>query len=220
MYLLKLPKISGKNYQPQKRFIHLEYKQLSIYRREKNMYPNQNQGQVQNKPTAAYILSLLGGILGLLASLAFIGLGALAYSALSSFDNYYASFDIEMFGWGWATLIGFGAWMLITSILVIVFARKLNANPLEHTKWGALILIFSIIGVGGLLAFIGGILALVYKPILVGSQPQYTPQQQYGPPPQNYAPPPQQPITRICPNCGKVLQENLRFCPNCGKQLN
>ncbi|TFH25175.1 zinc-ribbon domain-containing protein [Candidatus Bathyarchaeota archaeon] len=52
-------------------------------------------------------------------------------------------------------------------------------------------------------------------------------QQQYGPPPQNYAPPPQQqwgqpqqPITRICPNCGRVVQENLKFCPNCGKQLN
>src|SRR5665647_1951089 len=114
---------------------------------------------------------------------------------------------------------------LANTILVIVFARKLNANPLEHTKFGALILIFSIIGVGGLLAFIGGILALVYKPILVGAQPQYTPQQQYGPPSQNYAPlpqqqwgQPQQPITRICPNCGRVVQENLKFCPNCGKQ--
>jgi hypothetical protein len=117
--------------------------------------------------------------------------------------------------------------MLITSILIIVFAGKLKANPLEHSKWGALILIFSIIGVGGLLGLIGGILALVYKPILVGAQPQYgAPQQQYGPPPQSYGPPPQQqygqqqPITRICPNCGRVVQENLRFCPNCGKQLN
>ena len=35
--------------------------------REEKMYQNQN--QVQNKPTAAYILSLIGGILGLLASL-------------------------------------------------------------------------------------------------------------------------------------------------------
>ena len=89
------------------------------------MYANQNQGQIQNKPTAAYILSLLGGILGLLASLVFIGLGALAYSALSSFDSYYGgSLDIGIFGWGWATLVGFGAWILITSILVIVFAKK------------------------------------------------------------------------------------------------
>jgi len=188
------------------------------------------QNQVQNKPTAAYILSLLGGILGLLASLAFIAFGALAYWTLGSIDYYYGgSLDYGLFGWGWATLIGFGAWMLITSILIIVFAGKLKANPLEHTKWGALILIFSIIGLGGLLAFIGGILALVYKPILVGATQQYAPpQQQYGPPPQQpvYTQPPpqqnwgQQPITRICPQCGRVVQENLRFCPNCGKQLN
>ncbi len=185
------------------------------------------QNQVQNKPTAAYIISLLGGIFGLLASLAFIAFGALAYSALNSIDYYYGSADYGAFGWGWVTLVGLGAWMLITSILIIVFAGKLKANPLEHSKWGALILIFSIIGLGGLFGFIGGILALIYKPILVGAPQQYAPQQQYGPPPQQaYAQPPpqqnygQQPITRICPQCGRVVQENLKFCPNCGKQLN
>ncbi len=171
------------------------------------------QNQVQNKPTAAYVLSLLGGIIGLLISLAFIGLGALAYSAFSSYTDYYGFADLGAFGWGWGTLIGVGAWMLITSILVIVFAGKLKANPLEHSKWGALILVFSIIGVGGLLGFIGGILALVYKPILVGAQPQY------GPPQQQYAPPPQQPATNVCPQCGRIVQANERFCPNCGKQL-
>ncbi len=87
-----------------------------------------------------------------------------------------------MFGWNGAIFIGLGAWMFITAILKIIFAVKLNANPLEHTKWGALILIFSIIGLGGLLELIGGILALIYKPILVGA-----PQQQYGPPQQNWA---------------------------------
>lgn len=194
--------------------------QRMIHYGRKNMYQN----QVQNKPTAAYILSLLGGIFGLLASLVFIALGAVAYAAFSSIDYYYGGYaDYGAFGWGWATLIGIGVWVLIASILIIVFAGKLKAHPLEHTKWGALILIFSIIGLGGgLLAFIGGILALVYKPILVGAP------QQYGPPPQRAAytqPPPQQnwgqqPITRICPQCGRVVQENLKFCPNCGKQLN
>lgn len=81
--------------------------------------------------------------------------------------------------------------MLITSILIIVFAGKLKANPMEHTKWGALILIFSIIGLGGLFGFIGGILALIYKPILVGAPQQYGPPQQAAytqpPPQQNWA---------------------------------
>jgi hypothetical protein len=93
--------------------------------RDKNMYATQNQGQVQNKPTTAYILSLLGGILGLLASLAFIIYGVLANTALNSVDYYDgATVDYELFGWGGATLVGFGAWMLITSVLVIVFAKK------------------------------------------------------------------------------------------------
>jgi hypothetical protein len=199
-----------------KRFIHPQPKESAFIGEKKKMYP---QNQVLNKPTAAYILSLLGGIIGLLGSLALFALGALAYSALGAYTDYYGYVDYGAFGWGWATLIGFGAWMLITSILIIVFAGKLKANPLEHTKWGALILVFSIIGVGGLLGFIGGILALVYKPILAGA-PQ---QPYYGPPPQQAAyqqPAPQQPITRVCPQCGRVVQENIRFCPNCGKQLN
>ncbi len=178
------------------------------------------QNQVQNKPTAAYVLSLLGGIFGLLISIAFLALGALAYSAVNTYSDYY-TYDTGAFGWGWGLLVGLGAWMLITSILIIVFAGKLKAHPLEHSKWGALILIFSIIGLGGLFGLIGGILALVYKPIMAGAQPQYgPPQQQYGPPQAAYAQPPPQPITRICPQCGRVVQENLRFCPNCGKQLN
>jgi hypothetical protein len=173
------------------------------------------QNQVQNKPTAAYILSLIGGIIGLLASLALILLGALAYIGLSSFTDYYGDYTYGSLGWGWTLYIGLGAWMLITSILIIVFASKLKANPLEHSKWGALILIFSIIGVGGLLGLIGGILALVYKPILAGA-----PQQQYVPPPQQpYYAPPQQQATRVCPQCGRIVQANERFCPNCGKQL-
>jgi hypothetical protein len=184
--------------------------------------------KVENKPTAAYIVSLLGGIFGLLGSLAFIGLGALSYAAYSTaiddygFDYGYITYD-SMFGWGWTALIGFGAWMLITSILIIVFAGKLKANPLEHSKWGVLILVFSLIGVGGLLGVIGGILALAYKPrVTAGYPPQaYPPQgypQQTYPPaqPQNY----QQPIARICPQCGRVVPENIKFCQNCGKQLN
>ena len=170
----------------------------------------QPQNQVQNKPTAAYVLSLIGGIFGLLISLAFIALGVIAYMALSPsyyYSPYYGYSGI--FGLDYAILIGLGAWMLITSILIIVFASKLKANPMEHSKWGALIIVFSIIGLGGLFGIIGGILALVYKPVIAGA-PQQPPPQAYGP---------QQPITRICPQCGRVVNENVKFCPNCGKQL-
>jgi rubredoxin len=172
---------------------------------------NQPQNQVLNKPTAAYITSLIGGILGLLTSLAFIAIGALAYIAIGAVSDYpFSYYDTGFLGFGWSILIGLGAWMLITSILIIVFASKLKANPLEHTKWGVLILVFSIIGLGGLLGIIGGILALVYKPVIAGAPQQPPPQQNWG----------QQPITRICPQCGRVVNENVKFCPNCGKPLN
>jgi hypothetical protein len=180
-------------------------------KREKNMYQQQN--QVQNQPTAAYWLSMIGGILGLIGGLLLVALGAVVGAVT--------------FGFGFAFLGGIGIWITICSAIVIFAASKLKSEPLQHSKWGAIILVFSIIGGWSILDFIGGLLALVYKPILVGAQPQYgAPQQQYGPPPQSYGPPPQQqygqqqPITRICPNCGRVVQENLRFCPNCGKQLN
>ena len=173
---------------------------LNLKRREKKkMYANQN--QVQNQPTAAYWLSIIGGILGVLGAIFLIGFGAV----VGAFT----------FGFGFAFLGGLGIWILICSIVVIVAAQRLKANPLEHSKWGAIILIFSIIGGWSILDFIGGILALIYTPILAGA-----PQQQYGPPPQQpYYGPPQQQATRVCPQCGRIVQANERFCPNCGKQL-
>jgi ribosomal protein S27AE len=164
------------------------------------------QNQVQNQPTAAYWLSMIGGILGVLGALILIGFGALLGAVT--------------FGFGFAVIGGLGIWILICSIVVIVASQRLKANPLEHSKWGAIILLFSIIGGWSILDFIGGILALVYKPILAGA-----PQQQYGPPPQQpyYGSPQQQAtyaLTRVCPQCGKVVQDNVKFCPNCGKQLN
>ena len=184
--------------------------------------------QVQNKPTAAYAVSLVGGILGLLGGLGITVYGILIYIAYAEYIGYYGGYYDDytgLFGLGGFTLIGVGVWVLITSILIIVFARKLNAYPMEHSKWGALILVFSLIGAFNFIALIGGILALVYKPIPVTVQPYgYPPPQPYGyAPPQSpqYAPQPQaQPITRICPQCGRVVNENVKYCPHCGKQLN
>jgi hypothetical protein len=170
------------------------------------MYPSQD--QIKNKPTAAYILSLIGGIFGLIGGLVLISAGAFV--------------GVLTFGFGFALTGGIGLWIMICSLIVIIAASKLNSEPLEHSKWGAIILVFSIIGSWSLLNLIGGILALVYKPEFVGAQQQYVPQQQYGSP-QGYVQPQQsymqQPTTRLCPQCGRIVQANERFCPNCGKQL-
>lgn len=146
---------------------------------------------VQDKPTAAYVLSLIGGFLGLIVGFILIGLAA----SISTYYYYGTQIIASIYG-------AIGGWCLITSIIVIVSAAKLNSNPWEHTKWGVIILVFSIIGLGTLFGLIGGILALVYKP--------------QGPVPQQ---PPMQPITRICPKCGRVLREETKYCPYCGNEL-
>jgi len=156
---------------------------------------------VQNKPTAAFALSLVGGILAMIVGVVLLIL-AVAFSA--SF-HYYSSFPYNYYNYTGAYLFaGFGIWILICSIIIIVSAAKLNSNPLEHTKWGVLILVFSIIMCGNIFGIIGGALALAYHPQMMGEAVS-----QYG----------SQPITRICPQCGRVLSENVRFCPYCGRQL-
>jgi hypothetical protein len=176
------------------------------------------QNQVQNKPTAAYIISLLGGIIGLLASLFVMFVwGILAWLTVESYSYGYYDFSGIFL-----VYTVFGLWMLITSVLIIRYARKLNANPMQASKYGKYIIVLSILGVGGLLGLIGGILALIYKPIPAGAAPQYAPQPSYAPPPQpvSYAPPPQyqQPMAHACPQCGNMVQPNVRFCPSCGRQ--
>jgi len=175
--------------------------------------------QVQNQPTAAYWLSMIGGILGLIVSIVFFILGAIGLAAYNSYSDlfngygdygYGYDYGASALGWGFALYFALGVWCIITSIIVIICARRLKANPMAHGKYGLIILIFSIIGVGSLFGFIGGILAIVYKPIPVGAAPQYPPQQPY------YGPPPQQATN--CPQCGTMVQPGVRFCPNCGKQ--
>ena len=147
--------------------------------------------QVQNQPTAAYWLSIIGSIIGILASLGFIRIRCTRIiAAIGAFEDSTTAMDttttvLAQSAGAFAFYFAIGAWCLISSILVFIFASKLKANPLEHGKWGLLILIFSIIGLGSILGFIGGILAIVYKPIPAGAPQQYAPQQPYyGPPPQ------------------------------------
>lgn len=155
---------------------------------------------VQKEPTAAYVLSLIGGIIGIIAGF------FLFLVAASTPDYYYLGIRIPY--------AGAGFWSLICGIILVVAAVKLNSNPMEHTKWGVIILVFSIfqiitIGLGSLLGVIGGILALVYKPQAFAPQRPIAWTQQTGP----------QVITRICPQCGRVLSEEIKFCPYCGKEL-
>jgi len=103
----------------------------------------------EDKSTAAFVLSLIGGIL--------ILINGLIVAVIGSFFVFF----------------GVGILMIILGLVfgfaVLLSAIMLNANPREHVTWGILILIFSVLSivigggfvVGLILGLIGGILALV-----------------------------------------------------------
>lgn len=148
----------------------------------------------REKPTAAFAVSLVGAI--------FILLGGLAQAAVGA--------AVEIFFPGVGIIIAVLA--LTCGIIVLISAIMLYANPQHKVAWGVLIIIFSILSlffcllggliIGMILGIVGGALGIAWKP----SPPQ--------------APfPAQAAITRICPKCGRVIQENVKFCPHCGQSL-
>jgi hypothetical protein len=76
------------------------------------------------------------------------------------------------FGYGFGGIFGLAG--IVFGIVVIVSSAMLFNKPIEHSKWGLLILIFSVLsifgsamagfGVGLILGVLGGIFALTWKP--------------------------------------------------------
>ncbi len=135
----------------------------------------------KEKPTAAFILSLVAGV--------FILLGGGALSMMASYIGQYGNqYGYGMMGrnWGWGGMMGtgFGMWGfafgamgvlgIIFGVIVIISAIMLNSKPEQHSTWGSLIVLFSVLsifgsamggfGIGLILGLIGGILAITWKP--------------------------------------------------------
>jgi hypothetical protein len=114
---------------------------------------------MEDKPTAAFIVSLIGGILVLLGGLVLALIGTVI--------------AFITFGFGLILWI-----FVIFGVLIIIGALAMNSNPGSAKTWGIVILILGVISlfggitaVGGLLAIIGGILALVWKPSAPATAP-------------------------------------------------
>jgi hypothetical protein len=146
------------------------------------------------KPSAAYILSLIGGI--------FVIIGGIAVAAIG------AAFTLFLGGIGGII----GVLGIVWGVLIIVFASRLNSDPASHATSGALIIVFSLLSwvgaigglfIGFLLALIGGILAITWNP---QPQPTMTP------------PAPMAPMAgfKYCANCGTQMAVSATFCPKCG----
>lgn len=131
----------------------------------------------QEKPEVAFILSLIGGILMLIG-----GLVSSMWFMFGGFGGMMDGFRGIMGGWqammgslgiSFVFISGLSLVGLVAGILVIIGAVMLNARPADHTTWGTLILVFSLIsflGMGGfflgaILGIVGGALALAWQPI-------------------------------------------------------
>jgi hypothetical protein len=114
-----------------------------------------------------------------------------------------------MMDW-WSGLgIGLSIVGVIIGIIVISSAIMLNSQPKNHTTWGTLILIFSVIsfigawagfGIGLILGIIGGALAISWKPSASVSTALPV-------------------ASRFCTQCGRAVPGDAKFCPHCGKEL-
>jgi hypothetical protein len=117
------------------------------------------------RPTAAFVLSLIGGI--------FILIGSLIVSTLAGVVGG-AMMLIPFLGGFGALLIFLGILGVILGIIIIIGAIMINSGDPSRVRIGSiLVLIFSILSlfttnggfiVGFILALIGSILGLVWKP--------------------------------------------------------
>jgi len=149
------------------------------------------------RPTAAFVLSLLAGIFILLGGgmPSMMGLRFGVYQGQYPYPNYggmMSGYNYGGYGWMFNMMNGYGGYGMmrelglgggfgfmgilgvVFGVIVIVSAAMLYNRSDEHTTWGALILIFSILsafgsmmggfGIGFVLGIIGGVLAILWKP--------------------------------------------------------
>jgi hypothetical protein len=128
----------------------------------------------EERPTAAFILSLLGGVFILLGGgmMGMIGsfMGPYGFGGMM---GYYGRRGIMMSPAFGMMRLAFSILGLIFGAIVIISAIMLNKKPEEHNTWGTLIIVFSVLSVFGgfggfavglILGLIGGILAVTWKP--------------------------------------------------------
>lgn len=156
---------------------------------------------MEEKPTTAFTLSLIAGVLILLGatmSLIFAGIMRTWWdSDMSGMMGWWSGFSIPLSVAG----LAFG-------VIVIYAAIMLNSKPAQHATWGTLILVFSLLsvigawagfGLGLILGIVGGALAISWSPTTPTA--------------------PTQPPGRYCTHCGRAVPTDAKFCPHCSKEL-
>jgi hypothetical protein len=134
------------------------------------------------KPTAAVIISLIAGFFILLGggmmSIMWSWMGSYGFGMMGGFRGWGEMMGgYPGYGYGMMGGLGlgvFGILGLIFGTIVIVSALMLNRKPEQHSTWGVLIVLFSVLsilggamggfGLGLVLGLIGGILSITWKP--------------------------------------------------------
>jgi len=81
----------------------------------------------------------------------------------------------------------------VVGLLILVFVYKdAESRGMNGALWAIIVFFLSLLGL------------LLY--LIVRESPQQIT-------------PPNRPITRVCPKCGQVLNDETKFCPRCGKNL-
>lgn len=134
-------------------------------------YPVAAFPSVAEKPTAAFILSLIGGIIYLLVG-ALIAVGAAFIGSVAGLAGAGAI--------GLA-VVAVGSIGLVSGVVMIIGAAIMNTSDKSRVKTGSiLVLVFTLIGaiftvggflVGFILALIGSILGLTWKPSMPMAPP-------------------------------------------------
>jgi len=160
----------------------------------------------EEKPTIAYVLSLIAGfliVLGRLVSSAFIGMMRDWHDGWAGMMGGYGMMSFPI----WGRSMAFGIVGMITGIIVIIGAVMLSSRPRESRTLGTIILVFSILslfgglggfGIGAILGIIGGALAISWAPtppaVISTQQP-----------------------TKYCVQCGQAMAADADYCFKCGK---
>ena len=139
---------------------------------------SKSKDNLDEKPTAAFVLSLVAGIF-ILINGAVVGVAAsfVAGLDLTGLVSQYAPERVGeippgFFGFASAILFALSMVGVIFGVFVLVGAFMLYRNPSQKTPWGVIILVLSIISIvtgggfvlGFILGIIGGALALAWNP--------------------------------------------------------
>ncbi len=126
------------------------------------------------RPTTAFVLSLVGGVFILLSGGVMSTIGSFGFGGMMGFGGMGGMMGPGFGMMGWTGFGLFGILGLIFGAIVVISAIMLNSKPQEHATWGTLIVLFSVLsifggamggfGVGLILGLIGGVLALTWNP--------------------------------------------------------